>query len=283
MANQMFQLMLALQIRRRAGAGIISGYKLPEWRLVSSSVAENIGACVILKNHMFDLDNIAYLLRSGFVQTVIVNGWGMRLSYFGAPALYQNIFKTTARGGILHDDELLIHIRGEDILSGCHRLYFPMPFSFYESVIETTKLRPVFMGQIDQDSYSMALRKRFPHARFLPMRSAVEDFTTLRHARHVVLSISSYAWLAAWLSQTATQIHLPVAGLYDPRDRETQLLPIDDPRYIFYKVSLPTPKVRETVGLLPWVERTGFEGILSRRALQDIVLTSMYRPMGVAP
>lgn len=278
----MFQMMLALQIRRRAGMGQILGYRLPEWNLVSPPVVEDIGVCVILKNQIFDLDNVAYLLRTGVIQTAVVNGWGMRLPYFGAPALYRDIFKAAAGGDVLQDDELLVHIRGEDILSGWHHLYFPMPFSFYESVIESTGLRPVFMGQIDQSRYAVALRKRFPRARFLPMRSAVEDFTTLRNAHHVVLSVSSYAWLATWLSEAATHIHLPVAGLYDPRNRETQLLPIGDPRYTFYKASMPTAEARKTIDFMSWVEQTTFDGILSFQELQEIVLAPMHRTVVAA-
>lgn len=276
----MFQIMLALQIRRRAGGGTIFGYKLPEWNLVSLPVGKDLGVCVVLKDHIFDLDNVAYLLRTGIVQTAIVNGWGMRLPYFGDPAPYRDIFKTTASGDIVQDDELLIHIRGEDILNGWHHHYFPMPFSFYDSVIKITGLRPVFMGQIDQSEYSTGLRNRFPKAKFLPMRSGVEDFTTLRQARHVVLSVSSYAWLATWLSQSAMQIHLPVSGLYDPRNLETQLLPIDDPRYTFYKVSTPDPKARETLDLMSWAEQTAFEGILNYEDLRAIVLAPMYRVVG---
>lgn len=202
------------------------------------------------------------------MDAVLIKGWGMRLPYFGNPAPYRNLFQTSLKGEEVSEDELLIHIRGEDILSGWHHHYFPMPFSFYENVIKTTGLRPVFMGQIEENDFSLALRKRFPDARYLPQRSVVEDFTTLRNAAHVVLSVSSYAWLATWLSETAKSIHLPVAGLFNPLNRETFLLPVGDPRYVFYKLSMPDPEARKQLNFLQWVETHPFEGILDLDGLR---------------
>ena len=267
LANQMFQLMVALQIQRRAGVGKIFGYNMPEWKLVAPRIEKRERRALILEGHHFDLDYVAYTLRSGLMNAVLIKGWGMRLPYFGDPAPYRNLFQTSLKGEVMEDGELLIHIRGEDILSGWHRRYFPMPFSFYENVIELTGLRPVFMGQIGENNFSMALRKRFPDARYLPQRSAVEDFMTLRGAAHVVLSVSSYAWLATWLSETTKTIHLPVAGLFNPLSRETFLLPVGDRRYEFYKVSMPDPEAREGLNFMEWVETHPFEGVLT---LNDI-------------
>jgi len=61
------------------------------------------------------------------------------------------------------------------------------------------------------------------------------DFERLRSARHVVTSVSSFAWLATWLSDAQT-IHVPVLGLLNPAQRpDVDLLPLDDPRYRFYR------------------------------------------------
>ena len=230
---------------------------------------------LVLRKHLFDLDNAAFLLRSGVLDTVVVNGWGMRMSYFGRPEPYRKIFQTALEGDVVADDELLIHIRGEDILTGWHHHYFPMPFSFYDEVINLSGLRPVFMGQIGDDNYSRALRERFSTARFLPLRSAVEDFTTLRNAANVVLSVSSFAWLAAWLSEKAVNIHLPVAGLYDPMNKETSLLPLGDERYIFYKVSMPDPEAREQLDFMQWAQTHPFEGILQMEDIRRIFFSLM--------
>ena len=275
LANQMFQMMIALQIQKRAGKGRILGYDMPEWKLVSPPVQKRPRRAVVLRNHIFDLDNAAFMLKSGLMDTIIVNGWGMRMPYFGSPVPYRNLFQTSQSGDAVADDELLIHIRGEDILSGWHHHYFPMPFSFYEEVINLTGLRPVFMGQIGADNYSVALRRRFPEARYLPLRTIIADFTTIRSAANVVLSVSSFSWLAAWLSQKAVNIHLPVAGLFDPMNRETSLLPAGDNRYTFYKLSMPDPEARKRLNFMEWAETHPFEGILEADNIRQLFVSLM--------
>ena len=94
---------------------------------------------------------------------------------------------------------------------------------------------------------------------------------TLRNAAHVVLSVSSYAWLATWLSEKAKTIHLPVAGLFSPLNRETFLLPIGDPRYEFYKLSMPDPEARKKLNFLHWVETHPFEGVLDLGDLRGYI------------
>ncbi|MDX2297693.1 MULTISPECIES: hypothetical protein, partial [Streptomyces] len=59
------------------------------------------------------------------------------------------------------------------------------------------------------------------------------DFARLRASRHLVPAISTFSWLAAWLSEAQT-VFLPVLGLFNPRQApEVDLLPLDDPRFRF--------------------------------------------------
>jgi hypothetical protein len=63
---------------------------------------------------------------------------------------------------------------------------------------------------------------------------AMSDFALLRAADELVVSVSTFSWLAAWLSR-ATTIHLPLSGFLNPQQNRTiDLLPIHDPRYRFY-------------------------------------------------
>jgi hypothetical protein len=60
------------------------------------------------------------------------------------------------------------------------------------------------------------------------------DFALMRAARHLVVSVSTFSWLAAWLSHAET-ITIPLTGFYNPAQRpDVNLLPLDDPRYRFY-------------------------------------------------
>ena len=69
----------------------------------------------VLVNHAFDLDHTAYLLRTGVLRAIVLQGWGMRLAYYKSPQPYRELFGTTARGHALRDDGLLIHVRAGDI------------------------------------------------------------------------------------------------------------------------------------------------------------------------
>src|SRR6185369_8883813 len=52
----------------------------------------------------------------------------------------------------------------------------------------------------------------------------------------IVLSVSSFGWLAAWLSESARQIVYPALGLFNPIDRpDIDMMPIGDQRYRFYR------------------------------------------------
>ena len=87
---------------------------------------------------------------------------------------------------------------------------------FYQEVVEETGLHPVFMGQIAENDFTRKLRSRFPKAGYLHHNSAIEDFQTIRKAQHIVLPVSTFAWLAAWLSNAAT-IFFDFFGIFNPR------------------------------------------------------------------
>ena len=277
MANRMFQVMLAHEIRNRAGVGHIAGCHLPRWGLESPLPDAPPEPYVVLTNHAYDLDHAAYLLRTGIVRAIMLVGWGMRLAYYKSPEPYRALFQTTARGHALRDDELLIHVRAGDILDLHHPYYFPMPFSYYEEVIAASGLSPVFIGQLDDNPYSDALRRRFAGAKFLARRSQIEDFTTIRQARHVVLSISSFSWLAAWLSESVESVHMPIYGLFEPRLGQTFLLPVDDRRWRFYDIDVPERETHKDLDVVAWAERTASLGRLGEAQLRTLALS------GIAP
>ncbi|OOZ40116.1 hypothetical protein [Solemya elarraichensis gill symbiont] len=274
LANQMFQAMLAFELKNIVKEAQIMGLSLPEWGLTSQPLTQRTlrGSALLLPRHRFNFHQAAKALAERVVNSIVIEGWGMRLEYFGPPSRYQQLFRTNIAPQRLSDKQLLINIRAEDIVSGWHPSYFPLAFSFYEKIIDSTGLEPVFMGQIGSDSYSLALKERFRGARFLAPRTAISDFQTIRHSQHVVLSISSFSWLASWLSETAINIHVPVAGLFDPRNGETDLLPVTDSRYHFYAVDFPDMQQRQSLDYDAWAEHAD-----SNRLLSADEINKMYR------
>jgi hypothetical protein len=148
-----------------------------------------------------------------------------------------------------------------------------MSFLFYEKIIDESGLEPVFMGQLEQGDYIDALRLAFKGATFLPQSiEPMQDFQTIRGAEHIVCSISSFSWLASWLSEAAQTIHLPIAGLFNPANRETMLLPINDPRYSFYKVPFPEEEERKTINIVEWASKKADVTRLSIPDLGNLIL-----------
>jgi hypothetical protein len=234
LGNRMFEAMLAHAIAERIPGLAVSGDALPEWNLAPPDLPLP-ARHVKLAGHRIDIPHLAYLLREGIVDGIESTALGFRMDLLPPRTTAERLFPAgLAQGVAFGADTLVISIRAAEILGPRHPSYRPLPIAFYARLIEETGLRPAFVGQIGDDPYSDALRARFPRAEFLPSQGAMADFATLRSARHLCLSLSSFAWLAGWLSQAET-IHLPVAGLYHPKLRsDIDLLPVADPRYRFH-------------------------------------------------
>jgi hypothetical protein len=237
--NRMFQYMFCRMLQYRVSNCVVYGYDMPMWDLVSSYDAPLPHDTMRVKGgHEMDVDAIVEFLRQGENRGLEFAGYAQRLEYYGQPDLMASFFHVPSRyRRLTGSDCLLIHVRAGDILSGSSNAdYVPVPITFYESIVARTRLRPVFMGQLEPTWYTAALQKRFPTATFLPQSTALEDFALLNSAANIAIGVSTYSWLAAWLSPIARNIHVPVLGLLNRRQRpDINLLPLADDRYSFYE------------------------------------------------
>lgn len=240
LGNRMFQHMFALALQARVPEATISGTSLPEWGISPPLAPPQPSAeRLMIRRHDVPFDRLARRLQASPDIDVDVLRLNLRMAY------YKGLLDTCRRAfppGHAHGagpEEIAINIRGAEILTGLHKNFIPMPVSFYEHIVAETGLQPVFVGQIGDDRYSDALRARFPGARFVSHGFGLEDFHFLRASHNIVVAISSYSWLAAWLSETAERIFMPVAGIYHPAARpDIDLLPRDDKRYTLFQTDL---------------------------------------------
>jgi hypothetical protein len=183
-----------------------------------------------------EVDRLARALATGRLQRVDIRTYGQRIENFLPAQAYRAVFTAAApdaQGAA--DGELLCNIRQGDILDGHHPDYVLLPIDFYAELVELTGLRPTFMGQLEDSPYVDALRTRFPAARFVASAGAATDFERIRRSRYIVPAISTFSWLAAWLSD-AERIFMPVLGLFNPaQNRGVDLLPLWDSRYRFFQ------------------------------------------------
>src|SRR5690606_25555023 len=187
------------------------------------------------------LDQLVGLLQCGQRVHVRIRGVSTRMAYYtphlrAIRGLFQPVVPRAKGYG---EDYLVVHVRGTDAIAGGHPNYLPVPLSWYAQLEAHTGLRLVFVGQLGEDPYSCALRARFSDAVFAPAQRWEDDFNLLRTSTHVAIAVSTFSWLAAWLSESARRVHVPVLGLLHPHARpDVDLLPLDDERYEFHMFDL---------------------------------------------
>jgi hypothetical protein len=237
-ANRMIQYMVARRIAAEVGGCLISNAALSAWGIDHPKLPGFPGPEIEIpvSPQKVDIAWITHLLLSGERTRVNLKSYAQWFPNFPALDLCREMFKANEDEYPGFGPEYLVcNVRGGNILDGKkHPDYTLLPIEFYADVLDATGLRPVFMGQIEENAYCNALRRRFPGAAFYPSRGALADFQTFRNSKNLVTAVSSFSWLAAWLSR-AELIVLPVNGLFHPvQSSDIDLLPYADERYRFY-------------------------------------------------
>lgn len=237
--NQILQYMFARTLATLVPDLQIFGCNLPDWGIVTPPLPLREILAPSIRQTDPDPSAIASLFRRHLLKYALIRRIPLDLRSLGdrrMHALYLTHPELAAYE--VGPDEILINVRGAEILGPKHPDYGPVPVGFYASVIRETGLKPVFLGQLGDDFYSQMLRQAFPTARLVPSQGIVQDFESIRRARHSVISVSTFSWIAAWISE-ADSVHVPVLGFLNPRQREDMwLLPLEESRYHFYEFPL---------------------------------------------
>jgi len=125
------------------------------------------------------------------------------------------LFKADAPHRPLGDGTLAIHIRSGDIFEAEPNFkYGQPPLSWYETLIERGGFDDVVIVTQNnihhgaENPVIAEIRKRWPHIEFVSEYTE-HDFHTLRHARHLALSSSTFATAAAMLNTRLQTLHVP--------------------------------------------------------------------------
>jgi len=236
LANTMFQVMFAREIERNSTRSFrLTGFGIPEWGIILPP-SEGSPSIRIGSSHTRVRD-VASLLNRYDVQRLDIIGGVMRWSNKLPPDDYADLFpKDRGSPTPVSPNRLLIHIRLGDVATPTHPLYGPLPVGYYRYLCESTGLDPTFIGELQPSRYVDDLHAHFSTAHFLTGGSPLDDFQTIRHARNIATAVSSFSLLAAFMSDSQC-IHVPVAGMLDPRAAPMiDLLPIKDCRYTFHHI-----------------------------------------------
>ena len=233
-ANQMIGYMVALKLVSLVPGCRISNVNLPDWNIAHPVIASAGPTVRIGPWERIDLPALAAALNAGTVRRVEWSGYGQRMENFLTRDCYDRIFVTDEAQDGFGSEYLVCPVRAGDILDGTYGDYPLTPVEFYAELIERTGLKPVFMGQTAPNAYTDRLRERFRDATFLDTRGPMGDFALIRRSKNIVVGVSTFSWLAAWLSH-ADRIFMTVSGLLNPmQGRSVDLLPLGDPRYRFW-------------------------------------------------
>lgn len=138
-------------------------------------------------------------------------------------------------------EDLTIHVRAGNIWQSSARGpvrpdHPALPFSFYADIVRSREWRKIRV--VSEDPADPMVKKLVSSfAAEVRLGTPLEDFRTLQASANLVLSVSTFAWWAGWLSR-AERIYFPVAGLFDRERSEGRPAPWqhdlwvdDEPRY----------------------------------------------------
>ncbi len=237
LANLMIEYMVALAFADLVPDCRISNIAIPSWGLCHAPMNAAGPIAVEQREQHIDLPALAERMRSGQIGRVEWTGFGQRMENFLPVERYRGVFVSPFKAPMgFGPDYLVCPVRAEDILHGPNADYVLTPVEFYRDIADRTGLTPVFIGQTGPNPYMDRIRAAFPDAIFRePQTDPLVDFETIRQSRHIVVGVSTYSWLAAWLSRSADTIYLAVSGLFNPMQKpQVDLLPFGDTRFKFY-------------------------------------------------
>lgn len=250
--NLMIKYLSAREISKCDCDVILSNYEMPYWG-ISHPAIENRGENIMHFRHdqIINIRHAQNIVSSQLFSSIELHGHLQRMENLPTAEEARGVFEDKFSIGCSFGDNFIVcPIRGAETLSAIHSGYTLIPIQFYDEIFKETDLKPVFCGQTEPNIYTNELRQKFRDAIFLPPQGAAADFCTIRHSTHIIVPISTFAWIAAWLSK-ATSIFLPVFGLFNPQQfPDHDLLPVGDARYKFYQFpiheAVPVEKFTES-------------------------------------
>lgn len=194
---------------------------------------------VIIDRSGFNLDTCVRIIKNTPNIKIIVSYCLFDHGHYaGLVDSFRHIYGNKCDISGFDETYLVMSIRLGDILNAktIHPNYPVVPFSFYRFLLRKTGLKPVFLGQISDDKISLQLRRAFPNAIFISGRSVIQDFECLRRSKNLSIAVSTFSFLAGYLSdKNTTIVHVPLYGGFNRKDRLDSNFMVKDKRYHYYE------------------------------------------------
>jgi hypothetical protein len=259
-ANRMVQYMVAWRVAQQVEDCVLSNAILPEWGIHHPILAGALGPEIhsLKSEQQADLAPIVEMLSQRERPRITLRPDLNWLSNFPDVEQARRLFPENE-----HDypgfgaEYWVCDLRPAGAAAdGAPMHHVLLPVEFYAELARTTGLKLAFIGKSEENVYVRALQERFPDAVFQASRGLLHDFQTFRNSKNLIVSISLFSWLAAWLSGS-TQIVLPIDGLFHPvQEANVDLIPLADSRYQFYlfpiNYSVTMERIAELHRVIEW-------------------------------
>jgi len=231
--NRALQYLAALGIQSHAPQVQIQNVILPEIGLDAPAPLPTTNFADTGRGWI-DSAGYADCLTRNAIEAIVLDDYPFHIQNYPSRAQCRRLIPTLRNAHNAHGfgpKDLVCSIRGNEILRAIHPDYLVLPPAYYQGLAQKTGLNLIFFGQVEDNPYIESLRRACPNAAFIAGSNPEHDFETLRRSVNIVPSISTFSWLAAWLSE-ARKIFLPVCGFLNPVQHAEQLfLPLDDPAF----------------------------------------------------
>jgi hypothetical protein len=175
---------------------------------------------------------LSFLLRHSLLDEVQITGTGLNvknLSYglnFSRSLEIGSYRAACCRPTILSEnltEAVFVHLRAGDLIAD-NKLarydMYPLSMSYLRNLRKELNRDLVFVGEArTNDRYMESVVQNFGHDSLLPDNCIHDDFRVLMNATKVAISLSTFSWLAAWLSTRAEEVYIPTAGFFHPKVR----------------------------------------------------------------
>lgn len=242
-ANRALQYLVANKMKETTPDINIENVYLPEWGIDTRCERKSVSRSCSLgwNRYWIDVNGFADCLKRRVISTLFLDAFCFNIDHLPKRETSREILRNLAVGNEVIKgfglDEIVFNIRGGEVLEKVQKDYIVLPKEYYQLIINKSGLKPVFFGQIGDNPYSQYLKDAFPDARFVEGKGAIHDFEVIRKSANIGVAVSTFSWLAAWLSH-AQRIYLPIAGMYNPNQMKLQnFLPIGENCYQF--VAMP--------------------------------------------
>ena len=212
--------------------------------------------CIEIKNDNDDNNNKHYVLMKHKVNIIdvlnlrnnnfILKGFFQRYEYYKK---YKEIIKndwlycSVKPKYIINDNDIAVNIRvGDTVKNNDINFYMTKnhcacPYFYFDNILSQRKWNKVWI--ITENPKEPRVKKlKEKYSANVISNSVIEDYALLKSFKHIIISQSTFSWLAAWLSD-AIEIHFPLIGDWHPetpRGDEINLW-VDEDRYTYHDLN----------------------------------------------